>query len=77
MQNASIEHIPVIERIITDVRRQEDGWGVEVQDERGHRLWYWIADTGCIPAAGSIARFFGGVSGQRLKGIEINGCQVF
>jgi hypothetical protein len=67
----------VLERPITSVRREEDGWGVEVQDSRGCRLWYWIADSGCVPAVGSIARFIGGTAGEPIRGIEINGCQVF
>lgn len=68
---------PVIERVITDVAREEDGWGIEVEDARGSRLWYWIADIGCVPAPGSVARFYGGAFGHPLRGIEINGCQVY
>jgi hypothetical protein len=68
---------PVNERLITEVRRSEDGWAVEVEDARGQRLWYWLAGWAGIPQAGDRARFHGGVAGQPLRKVEINGRTVF
>ncbi len=66
-------------RVITDVKRIEDGWSIEVEDARGIRLTYWIADTrsGCVPHVGDTAHFYGGTFGKPLQGLEINGCRVF
>jgi len=65
-------------RIVTDVIRSEDGWSIEVEDARGVRMTYWIAGADeCIPRVGDTARFYGGVSGMLLHGLEINGCRVF
>lgn len=64
-------------RIVTDVSRDEDGWSIEVEDTRGVRLTYWLAGASdCVPQIGDTARFYGGVSGEPLHGVEINGVRV-
>lgn len=72
MPTASID-----QRTITAVTHMADGWSVEVEDADGVRLTYWLADTGCIPHVGDTVTFYGGVSGQPLHGIEINGRRVY
>jgi hypothetical protein len=65
------------QRTVVGVSRAEDGWSIEVEDTRGVRLTYWIAGvTECIPHVGDTARFYGGVSGAPLHGLEINGFRV-
>lgn len=64
-------------RLVTDVRRGEDGWAVEVEDPRGVRLTYWVASTSCVPHVGDTALFYGGAGGQPIQGIAINNCRVF
>ena len=65
-------------RTVTEVSRAEDGWSIEVEDTRGVRLTYWIAGASdCVPQVGDIARFYGGVSGTPLHGLEINGYRVY
>jgi hypothetical protein len=65
------------ERVITDVRRAEDGWNIEVEDARGRRLWYWLAGWGCVPQAGDRARFYGGKAGHPIRNVEINGHSMY
>jgi len=69
--------LPIEERVITDVRRAEDGWDVEVEDPQGRRLRYWLAGWQCIPRLGDRARFHGGVDGRPLRNVEINGRSVY
>ncbi|HUG15451.1 MAG TPA: hypothetical protein VMM78_10570 [Thermomicrobiales bacterium] len=66
-----------VQRTVTDVGRAEDGGSVEVEDPKDVRLTCWIADSGCVPHVGDIARFYGGASGQPVSGPDINGCRVF
>ncbi len=65
------------QRAITAVSRMSDGWSIEVEDASGVRLDYWLADTGCVPHVGDTVTFYGGVLGEPLHGIEINGCRVY
>ena len=67
----------VEQRTITEVRRAEDGWFIEFEDQRGIRLNYWVADSDCTPHVGDTASFYGGTHGQPLHGLEINGCRVY
>lgn len=71
------QHEIIEQRTITEVRRAEDGWFIEFEDQRGIRLAYWVADSGYVPQVGDPARFYGGALGQPLHGLEINGCRVF
>lgn len=68
---------PIDLRTITAVSHMAEGWSVEVEDAAGVRLTYWLADTGCIPHIGDTVTFYGGVAGQPLHGIEINGRRVY
>lgn len=70
-------HDQIDQRTITAVSRMSDGWSIEVEDAFDVRLTYWLADTGCVPHAGDAVMFHGGVCGQPLRGIEINGCRVY
>jgi hypothetical protein len=64
-------------RTVTSVHRAEDGWDIEVEDERGIRLTYWFASTSdYVPQIGDTAHFYGGVAGVPLHEVEINGCHV-
>jgi hypothetical protein len=66
-----------IDRTITQVSLAEDGWAVEVEDEAGVRLTYWIADLDSVPSAGAVARFYHRYRDRRLCALEIDGQFVF
>lgn len=69
--------MPRIDRTVTQVTLSEDGWTLEVEDDAGVRLTYWIADPGWAPHSGTTARFYHRDRDKRLCALEIDGHVVF
>jgi len=62
------------ENVITDVKKYENGYDIELDDSAWHFL---VDDVGIEPHIGDVARFYGEGFGRSVRGLLINNQTVF
>lgn len=60
------------EHVITGVRPSDGGWSIDM-----HGLGFFCPDRGIEPRVGSIARLYGGGLGLPVRGLDIDGQEVY
>ena len=62
------------ENVITDVKKYENGYDIELDDSAWHFL---VDDVGIEPHIGDVARFYGEGFGRSVRGLLINNQTIF
>jgi hypothetical protein len=61
------------DKIITKVKEGDKGWTITTDDH-----WsFFVPKQSVVPSVGQIARFYGDGIGSRVRGLDINGQEIF